>query len=297
MPEDYLRSRLEALRNNQNPDGGWAYFPGKRSWLEPTAYALLALHAEAESPAWQKGWRLLRSWQREDGAWQPNGYIPEAHWSTALAVTLHCVHRVHDTAFRKGVSWLLDSSGAESRLFVRLFSLVGAAPTGHDPSFRGWPWRPEATAWIEPTAHTLVALKRAAPQVRDTELTRRIVLGEGMILRRRCGDGGWNYGSRAALGIDLPSYPETTALALLGLQGNREADLAAPLRHAFHLWQNSRSRWSRAWLAISLRAFGTDLPREPADQPVARDLVLNSLEILAAPEGGFRHFRPEGIGS
>ena len=49
MVQDYLRPRLEVLRNNQNPDGGWAYFPGKRSWLEPTAYALLALHQEAES--------------------------------------------------------------------------------------------------------------------------------------------------------------------------------------------------------------------------------------------------------
>ena len=295
MPEDYLGPRLEALRKNQNPDGGWAYFPGKRSWLEPTAYALLALHSEADSPAWQKGWRLLRSWQREDGAWQPNGHIPEAHWSTALAITLHCVHRVHDDAFHKGVSWLLASSGAESRLFVRLLSMVGVKTTGHDPSFRGWPWRPEATAWIEPTAHTLVALKRAAPQIKDSELSRRVVLGEGMILRRRCSDGGWNYGSKAALGIDLPSYPETTALALLGLQGNREADLTSALRHAFHLWQDSRSRWARAWLAISLRAFGTDLPTESPEQPVARDLILNALEVLAAPDGGFRHFRPEGI--
>jgi hypothetical protein len=294
MPEEYLRPRLEALRSNQNPDGGWAYFPGKRSWLEPTAYALLALHEEADSAAWQKGWRLLRSWQREDGAWQANGHIPEAHWSTALAVTLHCVHRVYDDSFRKGVAWLLASSGAESRLFVRLLSLVGMPTTGHDPSFRGWPWRPQATAWIEPTAHTLVALKRAAPQVRDGELSRRIVLGEGMILRRRCSDGGWNYGSKAALGIDLPSYPETTALALLGLQENRDADLAPALRHAHQLWQESRSRWSRAWLAISLQAFGTELPAPSPDEPVARDLILNALEVLAAPGGGFRHFRPEG---
>ena len=40
----YLQSRLDFLRNTQNPDGGWGYFPGKHSWLEPTTYATLALH-------------------------------------------------------------------------------------------------------------------------------------------------------------------------------------------------------------------------------------------------------------
>lgn len=295
MPEGYLDQRLETLRRHQNPDGGWGYFPGKRSWLEPTAYALLALQAEAASPAWQKGWRLLRSWQREDGAWQPNGHVPEAHWSTALAVSLHCANRIHDAAFRKGVDWLLATSGSETRLFARLVAMISESPTGHDLKFRGWPWRPETTAWIEPTAHTLVALKKAAPQVKDAELSRRIVLGEGMILGRRCADGGWNYGSKNVLGIDLPSYPETTALALLGLQGNREADLTTALRQAFHQWQDSKSRWSRAWLAISLRAFGTAVPAEPADQPPSHDLILNALEALAAPDGGHKLFRPEGV--
>ena len=295
MTEGYLRPRLEALRRHQNPDGGWGYFPGKRSWLEPTAYALLSLQNENESPAWQKGWRLLRSWQREDGAWQPNGHVPEAHWATALAITLHCANKVHDAAFRKGVDWLLATSGAETRLFARLFAMVDKSPTGHDLKFRGWPWRPEATAWIEPTAHTLVALKKAATQITGSELNRRIVLGEGMILRRRCSDGGWNYGAKAALGIELPSYPETTALALLGLQGSREADLTAALRQAHHLWQDSRSRWSRAWLAISLRSFGTALPAEPEGQPPTNDLILTALEALATPDGGHRYFRPTGF--
>ena len=44
----------------QNGDGGWGYFAGKRSWLEPTVYALLALHGRQKSAEWQKGWNLLR---------------------------------------------------------------------------------------------------------------------------------------------------------------------------------------------------------------------------------------------
>ena len=44
-------------------------------------------------------------------------------------------------------------------------------------------------------------------------------MGEAQLMDVRSRDGGWNYGSPAALGVDLPSYPETTALALVGLQG------------------------------------------------------------------------------
>mgnify|MGYP003352936601 CR=1 FL=1 len=49
VPDAYLNTRLEALRAAQNPDGGWGYFPGKESWLEPTAYAAMALHGDAAS--------------------------------------------------------------------------------------------------------------------------------------------------------------------------------------------------------------------------------------------------------
>src|SRR5262245_39053203 len=59
-----LASRLEFLRSTQNPDGGWGFFPGKQSWLEPTAYALMALHGHASSGQhFERGWKLMRSWQ------------------------------------------------------------------------------------------------------------------------------------------------------------------------------------------------------------------------------------------
>src|ERR1041385_6757383 len=44
--ESFLAARVAALRRTQNPDGGWAYFSGKQSWLEPTFYAALALHGD-----------------------------------------------------------------------------------------------------------------------------------------------------------------------------------------------------------------------------------------------------------
>src|SRR5579862_4502833 len=54
----YLGSRLDTLRRTQNPDGGWGYFPGKQSWLEPTVYAAFALAGE---PGADRAWTLLKS--------------------------------------------------------------------------------------------------------------------------------------------------------------------------------------------------------------------------------------------
>ena len=53
------------LRQTQNADGGWGYFPGKQSWLEPTFYAAVALAGEAGA---DRAWALLKTWQNADGS-------------------------------------------------------------------------------------------------------------------------------------------------------------------------------------------------------------------------------------
>lgn len=294
MPESYLGRRIRHLKQTQNPDGGWGYFDGKRSWLEPTAYSLLALHEEVGTPVWENGWNLLRGWQREDGAWRPSAQVEDAHWSTAMAVTLHCIREVYDAQFRKGVDWLLDSSGTETRLLPRIAAyLNGESPTGHSLQFRGWAWRPETSSWIEPTVHSLVALKKAAPRISGHLLKRRIVLGEGMILRRRCGDGGWNYGSKAALGVDLPSYPETTALALLGLQGCRDAELGPAIARARNLYSQAQSPMAKALLKLSLLVYGNKFPEESPSDP-GRDLIVTAIEAITSSPSVHPLLRPVG---
>jgi hypothetical protein len=292
MKGTFRSDRVDALISAQNADGGWGYFAGKRSWLEPTVYSLLALHDQMDMPHWQRGWDLVRSWQLPDGSWRPNEQVVESHWSTALAVTLHCARKQFDAGFQRGVAWLLQLKGEESTNLSRFLGLFVPNHIGHDRKFAGWPWLPGTTSWIEPTSHALVALKRSAPHVSDSAIRRRVTLAEGMILRRRCADGGWNYGSRAALGIDLPSYPETTALALLGLQSCLEADLSRDLLQARKLWDQCDARLGRAWLAISLRNFGVALPVD--DRPLAKnDILATALEALSAPNGGYALLRPE----
>ncbi|MGH9721297.1 MAG: prenyltransferase/squalene oxidase repeat-containing protein, partial [Bryobacteraceae bacterium] len=213
-----LEARLQWLREAQNADGGWGFFAGKQSWLEPTAYAMLALSKDASAQdAVERGSKLIGAWQSLDGSWRPCASVYEPHSMTSLAVTLHCVRARYDEAFRKGVAWLLGMTGSENRLSFRLAHFVSPRVVEMNPSLKAWPWTPGNTSWIEPTAHALVALKRAAAAYGGGEIRTRIEQGEQMILDRRCSDGGWNYGNRRVLGHDLPSYPETTAIALYGL--------------------------------------------------------------------------------
>src|SRR5258707_19973 len=113
------------------------FFPGKKSWLEPTAYALMALHGNPRSSEHvERGWKLVRSWQLPDGSWQPCAAVRQPHWTTALSVTLHCVRNVHDEAFHKGVDWLLQTSGMENGLKFRLAHMVFPNTVSLDPSFK-----------------------------------------------------------------------------------------------------------------------------------------------------------------
>jgi hypothetical protein len=288
--ESYLGARLGALRRAQNPDGGWGYFAGKQSWLEPTFYAALALDGD---PASDRAWTLLKSWQQPDGGWHPSKDVLVPHWDTALCVTLATVRRDFTDPFRRGVDWLLNIAGSETDLLHRAAAKVGLFNAERNLSFKGWPWKPGTTSWVEPTAHTLVALKKAASKISSADLNDRVRLGEAQLLDIRCRDAGWNYGSREALGVDLPSYPETTALALLGLQGR--PGLGNSLDTARRMAAETKSPMASAWLTIALRLHGASIPAPLANEPSA-DLMITGVEALSAEDGNYKFLRTGGNG-
>ncbi|HTS51006.1 MAG TPA: hypothetical protein VMH05_23830 [Bryobacteraceae bacterium] len=285
----YLGSRLEFLRASQNQDGGWGYFPGKQSWLEPTAYAMLALHAAPGSDAASdRAWQLVRSWELADGSVRPGVEIADGTWVTALLVTLACIRQVHDENVARSVGWLLRVVGAEHNLLMRSFSYFNLLKTKLDVSHEGWPWRDGNASWIEPTALTLVALKKAARHFPSAELDRRVREGEELVLARRCSDGGWNCGNPNVLNFDLPSYPESTGLALVGLQGRNAKELAAPLEVGRRFRAETKSSLAKAWLAIALRLHGQNPGTQAEDAWASSDILLAALEALAHPEGNYR---------
>jgi hypothetical protein len=285
--ELYLESRLDFLRKSQNPDGGWGYFPGKGSWLEPTAYAMLALHGTPGSgSSLEKAWELVRSWQTADGSSRPSGEVNGGTWVTAHTVTLASVRGVYDDPVRRSVEWMLDVVGAEHKLTFRAAQFFHLLQTKLDVSHQGWPWRQGNASWIEPTVHTLVALKKVAAKYQSSALEGRVRDGEALILSRRCSDGGWNCGNPNVLNLDLPSYPETTALALVGLQGRNAQELAGPLEVARRNRAETKSSLAKAWLTIALRCHGEN-PSAHADngRSLKGDVMLAALETLAHPNG------------
>jgi hypothetical protein len=274
-----LETPAAFLKASQNPDGGWGYFPGKPSWLEPTAYALLALAGE-RGAAVDRGWTLLRSWQRPDGAFRACAAVDEPHWSTSLVVTLGCMTGFTGEVFQRGLDWLLSLAGVEGRPFFQLAHWLRPSIVEFDPSLAGWPWEVGASSWVEPTAHALLALRCAAPSGHRPDLAGRIAMSERMLLDRRCRDGGWNFGNRRVLGADLPSYPETTALALMALTGHVAVDWGASLDGVERAWQKTRSPLARAWLSACLLMYRGVRPEPAGGNECPGDDVL-----VAAIEG------------
>jgi hypothetical protein len=271
------------LRQTQNADGGWGYFPGKRSWLEPTFYAAVALQGE---PAADRAWSLLKSWQRPDGGWRPAADVDVATWATSLCVTLAQSRGEFGEPFQKGVAWLLGSAGIDGPWWQRLaFStgLLGKPP--RDLSLKGWPWKPNTASWVEPTAHAIVALKQAAARTPSSKLQDRVRVGQAQLLDVRCGDDGWNYGNHAALNVDLVAFPETTGLALIGLQGH--PGLGKSIDLAVRMARETPSPLARAWLTIALRLHEAVVPPSTVDIAPPPETMLVALSILAEEKAQF----------
>lgn len=293
MADSYLGVRLEILRRSQNPDGGWSYYSGKQSWLEPTFYGALALHG---SQAADRAWSLIKSWQQPDGSWPPSAGAAISAWETALCLTLAQIRGEIDGAFLKGLAYLLKTAGTESEIWRRALAKFGLVDPGRNLSLKGWPWKQGTSSWVEPTAHTLIALKKAYPALPAPELKQRIDSGEALLLDVRCKDGGWNYGSAWTLGEDQRSYPETTALALLGLQGRAEARSSVDL--AKRWMQATPSSLARAWITIALRLHGVAVPdtTNGTKGPGSPDLMVVALEALGAADGNAGLLKTEVVG-
>ncbi len=279
--KSYLGARLAVLRSTQNSDGGWGYFAGKSSWLEPTAYAALALAGE---PAADRAWKLLSSWQLPDGSWKPAAEVQVSSWGTSLCATLAMARNEWGQPLESGVKWLVGSSGVESNWLNVVVARLRLVKQERDIGLKCWPWKPGNSGWVEPTVHALVALKQASVKLSSDELRSRVQMGEAQLMNVRSRDGGWNYGSPAALGVDLPSYPETTALALVALQGRDDLGKAFDL--ARRQMGETPSPMARAWLAIAMRLHGVK-PEELNGDPQT-DLMITGIEALAAPEGNYR---------
>lgn len=287
-------SRWLWLLRAQNPDGGWGYSPGKGSWLEPTVYVMRALAAGAREEAKPKSYRQAQHYidglQRPDGAWQASALVTERHWSGALWMDLERAPRERNARWHAGLDWLLAQKGSEGGWRQHVAAWLDPEAVEQDLQLRGWPWLEGSSSWIEPTCHAMLSLRRAEGVNGGPRLTARLDEGRRLLLDRRCRDGGWNYGNRRVRGHDLPSYPQTTALALLTLKRCGGIDLQPSLKRAQQFWADpSLPRLARVWLALALRELGCPVALEEVPTGIGQPIetITVALESVACSPGGY----------
>ncbi len=254
---DEARSRLLGLEVRP---GSWSERPGGRPRVEATALAALALMAggnrSAESDADDAAHRAadwLAAVQHPEGSLADSPESDGPGWVTPLAVWLWTALGTHPGPCGRATDWLLRRRGLALKL-----PPDERAAIGHDPTIPGWPWVAGTSAWVEPTAMAVLALRGLGlgdgGRVRD---------GQRLIRDRVLAAGGWNYGNTTVFGHDLVPHPQPTALALLALRG--EAGEAEPLvcRSLAYLDRAvaaTRAPLSLGWGLLALRAWG----RRPA---------------------------------
>lgn len=258
-------TRLQALEQSliraRNADGGWAYHAGKRSRLEPTCWALLAL-GERVDPI------VLRTWP------QAEGLLLERHEGSpnyafhALAVlTLNARRAAHE----RGNSAIV---GALQR--VRGEALPPSKINRQDNSLQGWSWIGGTFSWVEPTAWCLLALKQCVRTGGIPVDRERIRVAERLLIDRCCKDGGWNYGNANMLGQELRPFVPSTALALLAMHDRRT--LPEIERSIDFLERAAGAEVSGAALSLSLIAL-TMLGRHTS---AVRDALLRQVPTTLA---------------
>ncbi len=207
------------LRERQAPDGGWGAREGIVSSTECTALTLMALAAAApergEERAAAVAWLDAR--QNADGGWPLGGVPAESTWVTSLA--LMALRGQADLAERRarGLAWILGEEGAGPTWWHRLREFLrGQQDVELDFSVNGWPWASGTFSWVEPTSYGILVLRGEPAMGRQAR--GRVEEAQALLRDRACPGGGWNYGNKRVLGVDIEPYPDTTALALLALQ-------------------------------------------------------------------------------
>lgn len=188
---DVFSARLRDVRDGP----GFGPTPGARAEPEPTALATIALDDDDAR-------RWLLDHQRPDGG---------------LAIVAGAV--VADAATATAALAMPAGDGRERAIdhliASRARQVAETDVLEHDPDVRGWGWTSDTFGWVEPTAQAVLALRLLRPGAKE-----EIDDGIALLADRESVGGGWNYGNPVVLGVAIGPFVQTTAIALLALQGS-----------------------------------------------------------------------------
>lgn len=249
VDNDWVSVGVQQLVELQNPDSGWGYHRGGTSAVEPTVLACLALQAHSsdkEVPHNEfavRGARWLEQIQQPDGALGVTGDLSAPRWPTAYGLLAWTLFPDFRSPARQALNWLLNEKGERG------------SPNNvvhHDYTLQGWPWRSKTHSWVEPTAVSVLALRRAGYTAH-----KRTKEGMDLILDRAIVTGGWNYGNKKVFGTELRPQPATTGLALMALaemDGYHEL-IDRACSYLVNALQEIRSTMSLCWGLTGLTAW------------------------------------------
>ena len=263
---DSVAQLRQFLFAGRNADGGWAYFPGKASRLEPTCWALIAL-PDADASVLRR-WPLAGDLLREHAGGEPNfGF----HATGLLALAARGIeHEAGNARLVKGLQQVKGIALGESEI------------NRQDNSLQGWSWIPQTFSWVEPTGWSLLALKKWARVSGGTIDPDRVAVAEKLLADRACAQGGWNYGNSNMLGQDLRPYVPTTAVALLSLQDRRDAVVSRGVDYLDRAASSERSSVALSLAILALRVFHRDNASAPAALLTQLPVTIELKSHLAA---------------
>jgi hypothetical protein len=244
------------LAESQNRDGGWGYYPGKLSRVEPTAWAILGLTAHSGqlgTLSRDRALQWLKDKQQTDGSYWSAPQAGDSLWTTAPALlALAGAGRSEDAQAReKSLQSLLRQKARTTR-----------DTSGMRSDVESWGWMTDCFSWVEPTCYSILALRAAATLQNTTNplLEKRVAEGETILWARRCPDGGWNYGNGRSQGYALWAFPVPTALVLVTLRRSAEGQ---PMEEAWNRLEVLRAKESSllslSWGALAGKALGKDV--------------------------------------
>jgi hypothetical protein len=235
---------LRELRSMRRPDGGFPTSLGGPSEVEPTAMAAMALE-DGRARAW------LASRQRADGGFDQSDGRPSGPTDAAVAALA------------------LDDSAQSRRALEFAIGKRGLPlPNAPDPERRvAWGWTADARSLVEPTARVLLAVNALTPADRSTREEALELLEQ-----RQCDDGGWNFGNASVYDVDLRGYAQTTAIALIALQGGAQALVRPAIAFLRRAWPEEPGGLTAAQALLAFRFQRVD---------DAISLVLGALEASA----------------
>ena len=179
-----VKAMRDAIVASRNADGGWPYYAGKASRLEPTVFALLALREEATA--------ILGRWPRLQGLFVEPGGALNYGFNGQAAIALA---RSPESAVAGSlVSGLVRARG---------LALPPSVNNRQDNSIQAWSWTDGTFSWVEATAWCLLGLKRLAARSSDSDVRARFEDGRRFFVDRVCKEGGWNDGGTSRNGAGL----------------------------------------------------------------------------------------------